>query len=82
MNRRLNSEGKQPGMQANRHCADCGALLPPDGHERCIECRPALSHQARAVGAVRRQEREQIEKAERQITSLQSLIRKMYRRLS
>jgi hypothetical protein len=68
-------------MHGSRHCPDCGELLPPDGHERCIWCRPILSSQAQAVGAEKRREREQIENADRQIEHLEALIRKINRRL-
>jgi hypothetical protein len=68
-------------MQASRHCPECGALLEPDGHERCIACRPALSVEVRAVGEARRHHREEIEKAERQIESLENMIKKMNRRV-
>jgi hypothetical protein len=79
--RRVQSESKQPGMQASRHCPDCGDLLPPDGRERCMTCRPVLSQHARDVGDVRRREREEIEAAERQIRNAQMLINKINRRL-
>jgi uncharacterized Zn finger protein (UPF0148 family) len=68
-------------MQSGRHCADCGTPLPPDGHELCIECRPTLSRKARAAGEVQRHQRQEIEKAERQIENVEILIKKMRRRL-
>jgi hypothetical protein len=78
MNRRLDSESRQPGMQGNRLCFNCGARLSPDGN---CACRPTLSDRARVVGEMRRQEREQIEQAERQIHHLEILIRRLDRRL-
>jgi predicted amidophosphoribosyltransferase len=79
--KRLLSETKIPGMQSNRCCSGCGALLQEWDDGRCSECRPRLSDEARAVGVARRREREEIEQAERQIVSLDHLIRRLYRRL-
>jgi hypothetical protein len=79
--KRIQSEAREPGMQPARHCPDCGDLLPPDGHERCITCGPVLSQLARDVGAERRREREEIEATERQINSLEIMIRRTNRRL-
>ena len=79
--RRISSEGREPGMQGGRHCPDCGDLLPPDGAERCVTCRPVLSQRAQDIGAERRREREVIEETERQINSLETMIRRTNRRL-
>jgi len=81
MVRRLESESKLPGMQCTRRCSNCGAPLPIDGNERCDDCQPILSDEARAVGEARRREREQIEEVERQFENVSRLINKIYRSL-
>jgi len=41
---------------------------------------PALSKEARAIGEVRRREREEMERADRQIENLEALIKKLTRK--
>jgi hypothetical protein len=52
-------------MQAKRHYAG----------------RPELSDEARTIGEARRREREEVERADRQIENLEILIRKVCRRI-
>jgi hypothetical protein len=49
--------------------------------ERIAEIRPMLSEQARLAGEATRHAREEFERAERHLRSLEILIRKMYRRM-
>jgi hypothetical protein len=67
-----------PGMASNRRCA-CGALLMDD-REQCIDCRPALSAQAKAIGAQRRLELEALHRAEIAIEGVEALLTKLHRK--
>jgi len=62
--RRVESESRQPGMRATRQWRGP----------------PALSKEARAIGEVRRREREEMERADRQIENLEALIKKLTRK--
>lgn len=79
--KRVSSETRLPGMASARRCSECGLALAADSGERCEDCRPRLSAQAQAVGAQRRQENEEIERAERMIEGIDRMIRKMARQL-
>jgi hypothetical protein len=78
--KRIASESRQSGMRGSHHCFVCGMLLESDGIDRCLECRPVLSRQARDVGEARRREREEIAHADRQLENLEILIRRINRR--
>jgi hypothetical protein len=80
--RRLKSETRQPGMSSMRRCCICAGPLLTDGDVRCIDCRPALSDEARLVGNTRRRELEELTNVERQLENAETLLRKLYRRLT
>ena len=81
MTRRVASESKQPGMRAIRRCGGCGALLALD-EDRCPDCSPPeLSARARAAGELRRRENAEVAQAGRRLKGLESLIRRLHRRL-
>ena len=77
--KRVRSESRLPGMASNRRC-QCGTLLTGDG-EQCIDCRPTLSAIAREVGNLKRLREEEVKNAQRQIESLDNLLRKINRRI-
>lgn len=79
--RRLDSESRLPGMRSQRRCIECNEPLEFFEFDRCSFCLPALSEHARAVGAARRHEREQVERAKRNIKNVEGLMRKLMRRL-
>jgi hypothetical protein len=77
--KRVSSESRLPGMTSNRRC-QCGTLLTGDG-EQCIDCRPTLSARAREIGDLKRLREEEVRNAQRQIESLDNLLRKLKRRI-
>jgi hypothetical protein len=82
--RRVASESRLPGQAALRRCQDCDELLPArDDGDRCERCseRPVLSETARSVGAIRQRERAIIADIERQIENIDSLLRRINRRI-
>jgi hypothetical protein len=68
-------------MLGIRRCFNCGEPLADYENDRCFACVPVLSEHARAVGEVRRREREELNNADRQLDNVNALISKMFRSL-
>lgn len=69
------------GMICNRRCESCGELLTVDDGALCAECRPRLSARARQANEIKRRWREDLELLERETEHLETVIRKVERRL-
>lgn len=77
--KRIASESRQAGAESKRLCCDCNMPLAvnDDCGDRCIYCYPRLSEQAQIIGA----ERRQLKIGEREVKELETLIRRLGRRL-
>lgn len=78
--RQTPSDARKPGMIGHRRCSVCLTELTADDTDRCIDCRPRLSDNARAIEKLRREKQREMDEGLRQLKNLEGLIKKLDRK--
>jgi hypothetical protein len=65
------------GQTCHRRCTKCGEALELDDGEHCSACRPKLSAEAKAVGDIRAQARDEVRALELMALQLETAIRRL-----